>query len=357
MSSTSFLGSNNLNILHMHYETGFIGIGCYDTTSKMEVAGDVVARSNLKALGMVSMCNNLEVASQVLATQIGSSNLPAFTFAPNSNTGMYLPAINELAFTTGGKEHLRITTTGDITTSAALQVGGDMTVTSNVTIMGRLSVSNVTYITSNVFIYSSETINSNLTVSGSAVFNSNAYTGGPATFSNLVTLASHGGSVVFSTSNNMLGLNLAGSAPRADLDISNGNILAKNFQKLSKNAQTSNPLSITINWDSAYDANNLYYIVADVYQSIANGDNAGFRTQRIGVGVSNSTLAWAQAQQVFGSSNAYTTLNLQVAASTSNSITLESSTSWTAAGEYAHGVNVDVVSFPYTSNIGNIYLS
>lgn len=484
MSSTSFLGSNNTNIMYMQYNSGYIGIGAYDPSVKLDVAGDIYGRSNMRVGGIVSLCNLVNVAntstfgsnmvvngianfsnivnvlttsfhggvatfsnnmvfarngsvtvstsnnnlgiskvapeekldvvgkiqtsSQFLAPLSDSSNLPGYTFTANSNTGMFNANTNMLGFSTGGSERVRIDDNGymgigvsnptvmldllgDGLVRGTFSVSNVATFSSNVTIKGELNVQSVTV--SNVYVYSTETNQSNLRVTGPVTFEStlnvsnitsfssnvfvnsdfvvrggstysndvlmltNNTVRGITSFSNLVRMGSNNGVVEFSASNGLLGVNLNGVVPRADLDISNGNILSKNLQRLSKHIETSNPLAVTINWDNDYNANNLYYIVADVYQSIANGDHAGFRNQRIGIALSNSSVAWTQAIQVFGSSNAYTTLDLSVASTTSKSITLQSSTNWTETGSYAHGVNVDIVHFPYTSNIGNIYLT
>lgn len=404
MSSTSFLGSNNNNIIYMQYDNSYIGVGCYDPTVKMEVAGDVQMRSNMRVYGAASFSNVITLGSnnanvtlstsnanlgvsvaapiekldvggkvqtsvQFLAPQTDDSNMPGFTFSGNSNTGMFHAATNSLGFTTAGSERVRIDASGNIgialsNPSATLDVAGTTLLRSNVTILGSLSVSNVTYVTSNVFIYSSETVNNNLTVGDSftacnqARLLSSAYIAGPATFSNILVLGSNNGQVLLGASNGMLGINLSNTvAPRADLDISNGNILARNFQKLSKTFDNSNPIAITINWDNAFSNNNLYHVVADVYQSIANADQAGFRTQRVSVGVSNSVIQWVRNADMYGSSTAYQTLNLGVQSVTSRSITLLSSTNWTAPGSYLHGMNVNVVNFPVTNSIGNLYLS
>lgn len=383
--STSFLGSNNTNILYMQYDNGYMGVGNYNPVCKLDVAGDVVGRSNLTLMGDATFSNDLVIAkngnvvlstsndnlgistfapvekldvigkvqasSQFLAPDSETASTPGFAFTTDSNTGMFHASNSTLAFTTGGTERVRIDSQGYIgigtsNPSLPLEVSGNALVTGELTILGALNVSNVTYITSNVYIYSSESIQSNLSVTG------------VSSFSNVILLGSNNGTVELSTSNNRLGINLApGVSPRADLDISNGTILAKNVQRISKSADNSNPVSITMTWDKPYTSNNLYHVVADVYQTIANGDQAGFRTQRLGIALSNSSISWAQAMQVFGSSEAYTTLNLSASAWTSNSVTLESSTNWVSSGDFVHGMNVDVVHFPDSSNIGNLYLS
>jgi predicted acyltransferase (DUF342 family) len=419
MSSTSFLGASNANILFMTYDTSYVGIGCFDPATKLDVAGHATMRSNVVTKGVatfsndVTLANNgfvtmstsnnnlgiskstpvekldvagkIQTSSQFLASSNQDADAPAFTFTGNSNTGMFRPSNNNLAFSTAGTERIRVDNNGYIgiglsNPTKLLDVNGDtlmrgkvtanddVTMYSNVTIMGRLNVSNVTYITSNVYIYSSETVQSNLivngdgsvgnnfSVQGATLCSSNLEVIGVGSFSNSLILGSNNGKVEFTTSNNMLGVNIA-RAPRADLDISGGNILAKNFQRLSKSAENSNPLNITINWENAHNANNLYHLVADVYQSITNGNEAGFRTQRLGIGVSNSIVSWYQNPQVFGSSNAYLTLEVVSSATTSKSITLQSSTTWQTTGDCCHGFNIDIVHFPYTSNVGMVYLT
>jgi len=392
MSSTSFLGMNNANILYMQYDNSYIGVGCWDPTVKMDVAGDFHTLSNMRALGPASFSNTITLGSnngavvlstsnnnlgistaapvekldvtgkiqssmQFLSTQNDSADAPSYSFTGNSNTGMFHAALDQLAFSTTGVERLRVDAQGNIgigltNPSEQLDVQGNTILRSNVTVLGKLTVSNVTYITSNVFIYSSETVQSNLTIENQS------FHYGAANFSNIIKLGSNNGDVTFTNSNSMLGINLSNTvAPRADLDISNGNILAKNFTKLAKTADNSNPLTLTLNWDKEHNLHNMYHIVADVHQSIANGDNAGFKSQRIAIGLSNSTISWVTNPTTFGDLTAYQTLNLAVSAQTTRSMTLTSSTSWTAPGNYTHAMNVDVVNFPLTSNIGNIYLT
>lgn len=398
MSSTSFLGLNNTNIMYMQYNDGFIGVGCYNPAVKMDVAGGFNVRSNVSfqaesvhiqqasfsntiVLGsnngqvVLSSSNNnlgvstasptekldvtgkVQTSSQFLATSNDTSNVPGYSFTGNSNTGMFHAAHNVLGFSTAGVERLRLEENGNIgiatsTPTEALDVNGNAIIRSNVTIMGRLTVSNVTYITSNVFIYSSETIQSNLHVGDASTHQ------GPASFSNIISLGSNNGVVTFTASNGMLGINLDENVmPRANLDISNGNILARNYQKLAKTSDNSNPISITLNWDKAFTSNNLYHIVLDAYQSITNGDAAGFKSQRIAIGLSNSDISWIANQNSFGDATAYQTMMLTVATKTNKSVTLQSATTWTEPGEYAHGFNINVVNFPLSSRVGNIFLT
>ena len=204
----------------------------------------------------------------------------------------------------------------------------------------------------------------NLDILGTMSTSGTSFFGNVATFSNNLLLAKNG-VVTFNTSNNKLGINLNGSNPRADLDISYGTILAKNFQRITRHSDDSNPINITINWDIPYSNLNSYFIVAEVSQSVTGVDRgsnmAGFRQQRVAIGVSNSTIAYTNAAQAFGDPNAYAAFGLTVAASNNKSVTLQSTTYWapvgTGAGINAHDMDVNVIIFPATSNLGNIYLS
>ena len=204
----------------------------------------------------------------------------------------------------------------------------------------------------------------NLDILGTMSTSGMSFFGNVATFSNNLLLAKNG-VVTFNTSNNKLGINLNGSNPRADLDISYGTILAKNFQRITRHSDDSNPINITINWDIPYSNLNSYFIVAEVSQSVTGIDRgsnmAGFRQQRVAIGVSNSTIAYTNAAQAFGDPNAYAAFGLTVAASNNKSVTLQSTTYWapvgTGAGINAHDMDVNVIIFPATSNLGNIYLS
>lgn len=371
--STSFLASNNANIMFMDYDTGNLAIGAYNPAAKFDIAGDTIMRSNVKTLGVVSLCNDVHVAGAFTA----SNNV---TFASNVNIQGLLTVSNVTYITSNViifssetvQSNLTVTSNlfvnGTVSFSNTLGVSNNATFDSNVYITGTTiatgsaTFSNPVALLSNLTTNGPVSLSNTLGVSNVATFGSNVFvsgasvTSGNATFSNTITMTSNG-SVVFNTSNNQLGINLGGSNPRADLDISTGNFMAKNFHRLGKSADTSNPISITINWDNSYNSANLYFILADISQSIANGNEVGFRTQRVAIGVSNYNVTWTQAAQVFGCSNAYLTLNFQVSASNNNSVTLQSTTSWNATGNYAHGFNVDIVHIPASSNIGKVYLT
>src|SRR6185503_4132148 len=63
----------------------------------------------------------------------GSAATPAFAFVANTNTGVFNPVSNALAFATAGIERLRVSTNGNVgigtnTPSAKLDVAGNVSV-------------------------------------------------------------------------------------------------------------------------------------------------------------------------------------------------------------------------------------
>lgn len=417
--STSFLGSNNTNILYMDYGTANIAIGAYNPAAKLDVAGDTIIRSNVTVNGVASLCNNTNVFGEFAASNtaifysnvsiLGQLSVSNVTYV-TSNVTIYsseliqsnLNVTNNLYVDgTIGVSNIA-TFTSNISVQGASEFLGDATFSNQVDLLNDLKVygtatlcnfsligsanfSNSVAILSNLDVTGPITFSNTLGVSDVATFDSNIFiTGavvatGSATFSNPVqmlsnvtignvlnvtdvnilgrTTMSNYGVVTFDTSNNQLGFNLGGSNPRADLDISNGNILSKNFRNISKYLDSSNDIDITVNWDNAYADNNQYLILLDLAQTINNGSNAGFRQQMVAIGVSNQTVQHLRSASVFGDNDAYTTLSVSKASSTTKSITLRSSTNWATSGTLFHAFTVNVIQFPETSNLGNLYLN
>jgi hypothetical protein len=76
--------------------TGRVGVGTAAPDEALHVVGKVFA------------------STQVMASSNDAVTAPGFTFRENSNKGMYSATLNEIGFVTGGIEHLRITSTGNI---------------------------------------------------------------------------------------------------------------------------------------------------------------------------------------------------------------------------------------------------
>ena len=67
-----------------------------------------------------------------LLTGLGSVSLPAYSFAPDPNTGMYSPISDTLAWSTGGVERMRINSSGRVSINSTLNASTlDVTSTSN----------------------------------------------------------------------------------------------------------------------------------------------------------------------------------------------------------------------------------
>ena len=84
-------------------------------------------------IGTANPDSKLHVLGQIRASTIangdGTEGLPAYRFQDDLNSGMWLPAESELAFSTDGTEAMRIDPTQNIIINENLQVGGNVTVT------------------------------------------------------------------------------------------------------------------------------------------------------------------------------------------------------------------------------------
>jgi trimeric autotransporter adhesin len=105
-------GSNQFLI----HASGGVGIGKNNPATALDVNGTVTATA-LNVNGTVTATalnvNGTAVATTVEANSGGASS-PGFTFQGDSNTGMFNPAANTLALSTGGAERLRIESGGDV---------------------------------------------------------------------------------------------------------------------------------------------------------------------------------------------------------------------------------------------------
>ncbi len=95
----------------------------------------------------------LQVVGQTRSSSFSSANgtagSPAYRFASDANTGMFLAGSDTLAFTTNATERLRIDSTGDIgigttTPSAKLHVNGTVRIEDTTTMYGDLFIKNST---------------------------------------------------------------------------------------------------------------------------------------------------------------------------------------------------------------------
>jgi len=84
----------------------------------------LITANNIRAQGQTD-------ATRFGATSAGSQSSPRFTNFNNNNTGMYFPGTNQLAFSTGGIEKLRISSAGQIGLGGANYGAAGEVLTSN----------------------------------------------------------------------------------------------------------------------------------------------------------------------------------------------------------------------------------
>jgi len=76
-------------------ESGNVGIGTTSPATALDVSGDITL-------------------SGVVNAGDGSASAPSYTFGDDTNTGMFSPAADTIAFTEGGAERMRITSSGNV---------------------------------------------------------------------------------------------------------------------------------------------------------------------------------------------------------------------------------------------------
>jgi hypothetical protein len=131
------------------------------------------------------------------------------------------------------------------------------------------------------------------------------------------------------------------------------NSLQSSASRFNKYLDTSNALSITVNWQNP-STNPAYFISLETVQNMANPSLMGVRRKRIAISTATGQIAYDQMADTFGSLEAYKTLNLQVTSSTSTSCTITSSTNWQTTGTMAHSFSVELLSSP---NVGKVSFS
>ena len=73
---------------------------------------------------------NINVSSSTLAFGAGSVSLPSITTSGDTNTGLFFPAADTIAFAEGGAEAMRINSSGNLQANGSISVGGATPTTS-----------------------------------------------------------------------------------------------------------------------------------------------------------------------------------------------------------------------------------
>ena len=66
---------------------------------------------------------NINVSSSTLAFGAGSVSLPSITTSGDTNTGLFFPAADTIAFAEGGAEAMRINSSGNLQANGTISVG------------------------------------------------------------------------------------------------------------------------------------------------------------------------------------------------------------------------------------------
>lgn len=117
-SGTALVGSTNL---FWDNANARFGIGTSSPTVALDATGSVrlaSAASTTVVIGNVSADGKLRVGGSIRAdgyrSADGTASTPAYRFVNSASTGMFSPASNNLAFSTGGTERIRIDGSGNV---------------------------------------------------------------------------------------------------------------------------------------------------------------------------------------------------------------------------------------------------
>ena len=96
-----WLSSSSLYPLVMNGATGNVGVGVNAPAVKLDVSGAITATGNITTGG-------------VFSAALGAVGTPSYTFTGDLDTGIWSPAANTVAFSTGGSERMRIDGSGNV---------------------------------------------------------------------------------------------------------------------------------------------------------------------------------------------------------------------------------------------------
>lgn len=140
----SLVITNNNTLLNATQEKNpiVIGVGTRDAGSLAIVVQEVEADAAAASASAASAAASAATASAIVGSgnglfPNGTVSLPSISFASDTNTGIFRPAADTLAFVEGGAEAMRITNAGNVgigttTPATTLDVNGDVTITDKI---------------------------------------------------------------------------------------------------------------------------------------------------------------------------------------------------------------------------------
>ena len=155
-------------------------------------------------------------------------------------------------------------------------------------------------------------------------------------------------------SNGFLGVGM--SDPRQGIDIFQGNVNAQNIMRLKRSTNTSNMISISLNWTSnVAGAHNA--IILKTLQQYNSDTLQGIREQEHKINISPSFGHTQQVAKAFGDRQAFAALNVSACNVTPTSIAIQSVIQGSSIGvtDLLHELDVHVMTAPYV--LGHVWLS
>ena len=115
---------------------GFVGVGTTNPQEILDVVGSIKATANISS------------DTQFLGQVGDTAGTPSFSFVANPNTGIFQPAVSNIALSTGGTERLRVSSNGfvgigTVDPQSALHVIGSTSISSNLVVSGNITASNI----------------------------------------------------------------------------------------------------------------------------------------------------------------------------------------------------------------------